>query len=125
MFKLLRSFKLQFTLQKDKSSFEKRLKLRILTFSHMFYHIQFFKTFLLAYFNYCLSLIIYFPKQGVQSLNKTFNSSDFPDLKAFKIFISLYKLYTSFLKNLLGNFLRTDVNYTTFCYKKFFWNKKN
>ena len=35
--------------------------------------IQFFKTFILPYFDYCLSLIIYFPKSTFQSLNTFFN----------------------------------------------------
>ena len=35
--------------------------------------IQFFKTFILPYFDYCLSLIIYFPKSTFQSLNYFFN----------------------------------------------------
>jgi len=35
--------------------------------------IHFFKTFILPYFDYCLSLIIYFPSSAYQSLNNCFN----------------------------------------------------
>jgi hypothetical protein len=42
--------------------------------------IHFFKTFILPYFDYCLSLIIYFPPSAFQSLNNYFN-------------LSLYKLF--------------------------------
>ena len=35
--------------------------------------IHFFKTFILPYFDYCLSLIIYFPSSSLQSLNNCFN----------------------------------------------------
>jgi hypothetical protein len=42
--------------------------------------INFFKTFILPYFDYCLSLIIYFPPSAYQSSNNCFN-------------LSLYKLF--------------------------------
>ncbi len=35
--------------------------------------IHFFKTFILPYFDYCLSLIINFPSSAYQSLNNCFN----------------------------------------------------
>ena len=35
--------------------------------------VQFFKTFILPYFDYCLSLLIYFPKYTIQSLSNCFN----------------------------------------------------
>ena len=35
--------------------------------------IQFFKTFVLPYFDYCLSLLIYFPKSTIQRINNCFN----------------------------------------------------
>jgi hypothetical protein len=35
--------------------------------------IHFFKTFILPYFDYCLSLIIYFPLSAYQTLNNCFN----------------------------------------------------
>jgi len=35
--------------------------------------IHFFKTFILPYFDFCLSLIIYFPPSAYQSLNNYFN----------------------------------------------------
>ena len=44
--------------------------------------IHFFKTFILPYFDYCLSLIIYFPKNAVQSLKDCFN---FCLLRLFKL----------------------------------------
>ena len=42
--------------------------------------IQFFKTFLLPYFDYCLSLFIYFPKSAIQRICNIYN-------------ICLYKLF--------------------------------
>ena len=46
--------------------------------------IQFFKTFILPYFDYCLSLLIYFPKYTIQKLSNCFNNCIFMLLK-FKI----------------------------------------
>ena len=42
--------------------------------------VQFFKTFIMPYFDYCLSLLIYFPKATIQRLNDCFN------LCLFKLF---------------------------------------
>ena len=36
--------------------------------------IQFFKTFILPYFDYCLSLLIFFPKSTIQALSNCFNN---------------------------------------------------
>jgi hypothetical protein len=36
--------------------------------------VQFFKTFIMPYFDYCLSLLIYFPKATIRRLNDCFNS---------------------------------------------------
>ena len=44
--------------------------------------IQFFKTFMVPYFDYCLSLIIYFPKSTLQKLNNCFNNCIY---KLFKL----------------------------------------
>ena len=46
--------------------------------------IQFFKTFILPYFDYCLSLLIYFPKNTIQTLSNCFNNCLFLLFK-FKI----------------------------------------
>ena len=46
--------------------------------------IQFFKTFILPYFDYCLSLLIYFPKSTIQTLSNCFNNCLFMLFK-FKI----------------------------------------
>jgi len=60
------------------SNLKKIINRKIFSIKRLFYlatsvKIQFFKTFILPYFDYCLSLIIYFPKQTVQSLNNCFN----------------------------------------------------
>ena len=46
--------------------------------------IQFFKTFIMPYFDYCLSLLIYFPKSTIQGLSDCFNFCLFKLFK-FKI----------------------------------------
>ena len=60
------------------SKLKKIINRKIFSIKRLFYlatsvKIQFFKTFILPYFDYCLSLIIYFPKQTIQSLNNCFN----------------------------------------------------
>ena len=60
------------------SNLKKIINRKIFSIKRLFYlatsvKIQFYKTFILPYFDYCLSLIIYFPKQTVQSLNNCFN----------------------------------------------------
>jgi len=52
--------------------------------------LQFFKSFILPYFDYCLSLLIYFPKSTIQKLK---NRYDFCLLKLFNIKISEYNLF--------------------------------
>ena len=52
--------------------------------------LQFFKSFILPYFDYCLSLLIYFPKSTIQKLK---NSYDFCLLKLFNFKISEYNLF--------------------------------
>ena len=72
--------------------------------------IQFFKTFILPYFDYCLSLIIYFPKSTFQSLNTFFNCCRYrlfkfrPEISSidkndklmddFIIILNVYNLFT-------------------------------
>ena len=52
--------------------------------------LQFFKSFILPYFDYCLSLLIYFPKSTIQKLK---NSYDFCLFKLFNFKISEYNLF--------------------------------
>ena len=60
------------------SNLKKIINRKLFSIKRLFYlatsvKIQFFKTFILPYFDYCLSLIIYFPKSTFQSLNNCFN----------------------------------------------------
>ena len=60
------------------SNLKKIISRKICIIKRLFYlatavKIQFFKTFILPYFDYCLSLIIYFPKSTFQSLDNFFN----------------------------------------------------
>jgi len=60
------------------SNLKKIINRKMYSIKRLFYlatsvKIQFFKTFILPYFDYCLSLIIYFPKSTFQSLNTFFN----------------------------------------------------
>ena len=60
------------------SNLKKIINRKIYSIKRLFYlatavKIQIFKTFIQPYFDYCLSLIIYFPKSTFQSLNNFFN----------------------------------------------------
>ena len=58
-----------------KSSINKKLfSIKRLFYLSTSVKMQFFKSFILPYFDYCLSLLIYFPKPIIQSLNNCFNS---------------------------------------------------
>ncbi len=77
---------------------------------------QFFKTFVLSYFDYCISLLVYFPNLMLQKLSKCFY------LCLFKIFN--YKFYdchpndiNTFLWILLFNWLRSIFRLLTFTNK--------
>ena len=68
--------KLSFT--KYSSDIRKIINCKLFSIKRLFYlatsvKIQFFKTFILPYFDYCLSLLIYFPKYTIQSLSNCFN----------------------------------------------------
>jgi hypothetical protein len=73
--------------------------------------IQFFKTFILPIFNYCSSLIIYFPKSNVQKISNCFNRC-----LHLLIFPKNYRFpdpHSLTFLNQLNNFLET-VNLNTF-----------
>jgi hypothetical protein len=64
---------------------------------------QFFKTFILPYFDYCLSLIIYFPKQAITKLAKVYYSCLYKlfkfkfitqDVKTINLFLKQYNLFS-------------------------------
>ena len=68
--------KLSFT--KYSSDMRKIINRKLFSIKRLFYlstsvKVQFFKTFILPYFDYCLSLLIYFPKYTIQSLSNCFN----------------------------------------------------
>ena len=83
--KVIESFKLLGVTLDNKLNFsehctnlKKIINRKLFSIKRLFYlatsvKIQFFKTFILPYFDYCLSLIIYFPKSTFQSLNNCFN----------------------------------------------------
>jgi len=59
--------------QKNISYIIKKVNLKIYSIKKLFHlpfsvRIQFYKTFILPYFDYCLSLIIYYPKYSIQKL---------------------------------------------------------
>ena len=60
------------------SNMKKIINMKLYSIKRLFYlatsaKIHFFKTFILPYFDYCLSLSIYFPKSIFQSINNCFN----------------------------------------------------
>ena len=101
--KVVDSFKLLGVEIDNKLSFQKyvaNVKLTVLrkmySIKRLFYlatsvKIQFFKTFILPYFDYCISLFIYFPKPAIQSLCNCFN-------------LCLFKLFNFNSKNESVNF---------------------
>ena len=67
--------------------------------------LQFFKSFILPYFDYCMSIYIYFPKLTLQKINNSFNfclfklfkfkiNSEMDNLNEFNNFLEKYKLFT-------------------------------
>jgi hypothetical protein len=77
--------------------------------------IQFFKTFILPYFDYCISLFIYFPKAAIQSLCNCFN------LCLFKLFNFNNKsdsvnFYNNFLEKYNLFTLQHRIVYRIFCF---------
>ena len=83
--KVIKSFKLLGVTLDNKLNFaehcsnvKKLINRKIYSIKRLFYlattvKIQFFKTFILPYFDYCSTLLIYFPKSSIQSLNSCFN----------------------------------------------------
>ena len=51
----------------------KMYSIKRLFFLSMSVKIQFLKSFILPYFDYCMSLLIYYPKQTIQKLNNSYN----------------------------------------------------
>ena len=76
----------QFKLFKYTSDIRITINRKLFTIKRLFYlstsvEIQFFKTFILPYFDYCLSLLIYFPKYTIQKLRNCFNNCIYMLLK--------------------------------------------
>ena len=59
----------------------KLFSIKRLFYLSMSVKIQFFKTFILPYFDYCLSLLIYFPRHIIQKLSNCFNNCIYMLLK--------------------------------------------
>jgi len=86
--------------------------------------IQFFKTFILPYFDYCISLFIYFPKAAIQSLCNCFN------LCLFKLFNFNNKsdsvnFYNNFLEKYNLFTLQHRIVYRIFCFSFNLFNNEN
>jgi len=63
---------------KYSSDLRKSINFKLYSIKRIFFlahsvKIQFFKTFILPYFDYCLSLLIYFPKSTVQKISNCYN----------------------------------------------------
>jgi hypothetical protein len=75
--------------------------------------VQFFKTFILPYFDYCSTLLIYFPKESIQKLANAYNQSIFK-LLGFKSRISQsndFNKFNNFLEKYnLANFQHRIIN---------------
>jgi hypothetical protein len=72
--------------EKHSSEIRTAINRKLYSIKRLFYlsfsvKIQFFKTFVLPYFDYCLSLIIYYPKKVVERLSNYFNNCVFKLLK--------------------------------------------
>lgn len=133
--KVVDSFKLLGVEIDNKLSFQKyvaNVKLTVLrkmySIKRLFYlatsvKIQFFKTFILPYFDYCISLFIYFPKPAIQSLCNCFN------LCLFKLFNFNSKnesvnFYNNFLEKYNLFTLQHRIVYRIFCFSYNLFNNK-
>jgi hypothetical protein len=86
----------------------KAINIKLFAIKRLFYlsfevKLQFFKTFILPYFDYCLSLIIYFSKQAINKMAKIYYTCLFKlfklkfvgqDIFAFNNSLKQYKLYS-------------------------------
>jgi hypothetical protein len=72
---------LQYACQLKKMINKKMYSIKRLFYLSTAVKLQFFKTFILPYFDYCLSLIIYFPKVVIQKMSNCFNITIYKLLK--------------------------------------------
>jgi len=86
--------------------------------------IQFFKTFILPYFDYCISLFIYFPKAAIQSLCNCFNLCLFK-LFNFKSKNESVNFYNNFLEKYNLFTLQHRIVYRIFCFSFNLFNNKS
>lgn len=102
---------------------KKRVNKRLYSIKNIFYlsqnvKVQFFKTFILPHFDYCLSLLIYFNKKQIDSMTKFYNICLYR-LLGFKLFdlaeCEQLKLLSGV--NLLPFKLRVCYRLNIFCYK--------
>ena len=61
-----------FVHQTKKDIYKKLFSIKKIFYLSKSVKIQFFKSFLMPHFNYCLSLVIYYPKSSIQTLANTF-----------------------------------------------------
>ena len=62
----------EFVHQTKKDIYKKLFSIKKIFYLSKSVKIQFFKSFLMPHFNYCLSLVIYYPKSSIQTLANTF-----------------------------------------------------
>ena len=131
MVQVVKSFKLLGVTIDNKLNFsehctnvKKLINRKIYSIKRLFYlattvKIQFFKTFILPYFDYCSTLLIYFPKQSIQSLNSCFNLCLFKlfKLKPEKIDFEEY-LPENYQDLVMENFSKKLHDYGLFTFQK-------
>ena len=87
----------------SKSIFSKLYAIKRLFFLSFNVKMLFFKTFILPYFDYCLSLIIYFSKTAISKITKIF-------------YICLYKLFKFNFSNYNIHEINNHLNFFVVCY---------
>ena len=111
--KIVQTFKLlginidnKLTFSEHVSITKKIINRKIFSIKRLFYlstaaKIQFFKTFILPYFDYCSSLLLYYPKSSIVRLNNCFN------LCLFKLF--KFKPEIDYYNDLIGEIKDNDL----------------
>jgi hypothetical protein len=90
-------------MQNKKSNHTRLYSIQKLNQLHLSVKIQFLKTFILPYFDYCSTLCIYFSKEILQKLAKTYNNCIFKLINTNKTFNFLIQSSNDF--NLWNNHL--------------------
>ena len=112
------------TFSKYCTDVQKHINIKMFSIKRLFYlssavKIQFFKTFVMPYFDYCLSILIYFPKIAIQKLSNCFNNCIY---KLFKFKIDVIDNQTA-LNDQLNNFNNELQKYGLFSFQHRLLNK--